>query len=106
MPVWPQLQPYLFSLVHWIVALSIDHDNPLSVHLNLVFDTFSNEQRSPSRATDHPRWRLRSRRRKYFHILGPDRHIDRLADLDAIRVVVAPENDAVRRTLNGNGYLP
>jgi hypothetical protein len=39
----PQLQPDLAALLQRLVALSIDRDKPLTVDLDLVFDSPSDE---------------------------------------------------------------
>jgi hypothetical protein len=44
MPVRPQLQPNFAALLQRLVALSIDQDKPLTVDLDLVFDSLSDEQ--------------------------------------------------------------
>src|SRR6266540_5398003 len=106
MPVRAQLQPYFAAFFHRVVALSIDHNSRLSVDLNLVFDSLSDEEHGLHCATDHSRRRLGSQGRKNFDILGTDRNIDELTFLNHAWIVAAPENNAVWRALKRDGHLP
>src|SRR5262245_12637974 len=104
-PVRPQLQPHFVAFFHRLVALSIDHNSRLSVDLNLVFDSLSDEEHSPHGPADHSRRHLGSQGRKDFDILGTDRNIDEFTLLNRARIVAAPENNAVWRAPKRNGHL-
>src|SRR4029434_3241163 len=106
MPVRPQLQPHFAAFFNRVVALSIDHHSRLSVDLNLVLDSLSDEEHSLHSATDHSRGRLRSQGREDFDILGTDRNIDEFTFLNHSWIAAAPENNAVWRALERDGHLP
>src|SRR6266498_888460 len=106
MPVRPQFQPYFAAFFHRVVALSIDHNSRLSVDLNLVFDSLSDEEHSLHGATDHSRRRLGSQGRKDVDILGTDGNINEFSFLNHARIVAAPENNAVWRALKRDSHLP
>src|SRR5262249_18685437 len=104
-PVGTELEPDFAAFFERSVPLAVDHDVALAVDLDLILDALADEKCRPRGSRDHPRRGLRRQRGKNLDVLGPDRNIDRAAAFDAAGIVRASEDDAVRRSVQGDRHL-
>src|SRR4029434_6547283 len=105
MAVGAQLEPNFAALVNRLVAFAINHDHALAVNFDLIFDALADKQCSLDSPAEHS-WRHRPcRRRLDLDIFGAYSDKDRCARPDSLRIITAPEHDAIGGALEGNCHL-
>src|SRR5690349_3817075 len=105
MSVGTRPEPNFAPLLDGIVALAVNHDRTLPIHLDLVFDSLADEQRRLGFAADHSRGHFRAHGRENFDVLRPNRDADRLSGRNPIRVITASEDNAIPRAVESDRHL-